>query len=80
MVQRMAWRRPGDKPVSEPMVVSLPTHICVSRPQWINAPVHFGNSQNGFKSIITPIESKPVMANSNKNRTSSQTLSDQDEN
>ena len=32
MVQVMAWRRPGDKPLSEPMVVSLPTHICVARP------------------------------------------------
>ena len=28
MVQIMAWRRPGDKPLSEPMMVSLPTHIC----------------------------------------------------
>ena len=27
MVQIMAWRRPGDKPLSEPMVVGLPTHI-----------------------------------------------------
>ena len=31
----MAWRRPGDKPLSEPMIVSLLTHICVTRPQWI---------------------------------------------
>ena len=37
MVQIMAWRRPGDKPLSEPMVVSLPTQICVARPQWVNA-------------------------------------------
>ena len=36
LVQIMAWRRPGDKPLSEPMVVSLPTHICVTRPQWVN--------------------------------------------
>ena len=36
LVQIMAWRRPGDKPLSEPMMVSLPTHICVSRPQWVN--------------------------------------------
>ena len=35
MVQIMDWRRPGDKPLSEPMVVSLPTHICVIRPQWV---------------------------------------------
>ena len=28
--------RPGDKPLSEPMMISLPTHICVTRPQWFN--------------------------------------------
>ena len=32
----MAWRRPGDKPSSEPMMVSLLTHICVTWPQWVN--------------------------------------------
>ena len=37
LVQIMAWRRPGDKPLSGPMMVRLPTHICVTRPQWINA-------------------------------------------
>ena len=31
----MAWRRPGDKPLSEPMIVRSLTHICVTRPQWI---------------------------------------------
>ena len=36
LVQIMAWRRPGDKPLSEPMMVSLLTHICVNRPQWVN--------------------------------------------
>ena len=36
LVQIMAWRRSGDKPLSEPMMVSLPTHICVIRPQWVN--------------------------------------------
>ena len=30
----MAWRRPGDKPLSEPMLVRSLTHICVTRPQW----------------------------------------------
>ena len=33
----MAWHRSGDKPLSEPMVVSLSTHICVTRPQWVNS-------------------------------------------
>ena len=32
----MAWRRPGDKPLSEPMVVRWLTHICVTRLQWVN--------------------------------------------
>ena len=36
LVQIMAWRRPGDKPLSEPMVVSLLMHICVTRPQWVS--------------------------------------------
>ena len=35
LVQIMAWHRPGDKPLSEPMMVRLPTHICVTRPQWV---------------------------------------------
>ena len=36
LVQIMAWRRSGDKPLSESMMVSLPTHICVTGPQWVN--------------------------------------------
>ena len=36
LVKIMAWRRPGDKPLSEPMMVRFPTHICVTRPQWVN--------------------------------------------
>ena len=35
LVQIIAWRRPGDKLLSELMVVSLLTHIFVSRPQWL---------------------------------------------
>ena len=36
LVQIMAWRRPGDKPLSEPMLVRLSTNICVSQPQSVN--------------------------------------------
>ena len=35
LVQIMAWRWSGDKPLSEPMIVSLLTHICLTRPQWV---------------------------------------------
>ena len=38
LVQIMAWRRLGDKPLSEPMIFSLLTHVCVTRPQWVNWP------------------------------------------
>ena len=43
LVQIMTWRRPGDKPLSEPMMVSLLTHICVTRPRWVNIlrPEHY---------------------------------------
>ena len=36
LVQIMASRWPGDKPLSEPMMVSPLMHICVTRPQWVN--------------------------------------------
>ena len=35
LVQIMAWRWPGNKPLSEPMMVRLLMHICVTRPQWV---------------------------------------------
>ena len=35
LVQIMAWRRPGNKPLSEVMMVCLLTHICVTRPQGV---------------------------------------------
>ena len=35
-VQIVAWRPPKDKPWSEPIIVSLLRHICVTRPQWVD--------------------------------------------
>ena len=37
LVLIMAWRPPGDKPLSEPMMIRLPTQICVTRPQCITS-------------------------------------------
>ena len=37
LVQIMAWRRSGDKPLSEPMMVRLLTHICATQPQWVKS-------------------------------------------
>ena len=44
LVQVMAWRRPGDKPLSEPMMVRLPTHTCVTRPHWVNLSNNYSNN------------------------------------
>ena len=35
LVLIMDWCCPGDKPLSEPMMVSLTIHICITRPQWV---------------------------------------------
>ena len=35
LVQMMAWRRAGDKPMSGPMMVSILTYICVTGPQQV---------------------------------------------
>ena len=45
LVQIMAWRRSGDIPLSDPMMVRLPTHICVTRPQWVKD-LCFDNEEN----------------------------------
>ena len=37
LFKKMAWRQSGDKPLSEQMMVSLLTHICVTRLQWIKS-------------------------------------------
>ena len=53
LVQVMAWRRPGDKPLTEPMVVGLLTHICVTRPQWV---ITWRHRQIAFVQMTLSIE------------------------
>ena len=53
LLQIMAWHRPGDKPLSEPMMVSVLKHIYVTRPQWVKPatggfPSHRGTSNVEF--------------------------------
>ena len=52
-VQIMAWRRLGYKPLSEQMVVSLLTQICVTRPQLRN--VFFRHFRHGINSYSLPV-------------------------
>ena len=35
LVQIMAWCWSGDKPLSEPIMFSILTYICITRPQWV---------------------------------------------
>ena len=37
LVQIMAWHRPGNKPLSEPMMVTLRMHICITWSQWVKS-------------------------------------------
>ena len=56
LVQIMAGRRPGDKPLSEPMMVNLLTHICVTRPQWLKMPLYSRINHWSCNSIVrTPL-------------------------
>ena len=43
LVQILAWPQLGDKPLSQPMMASLLTHICVTWPQWVNR-FHFSST------------------------------------
>ena len=55
LVQIMAWRRPGNKPLPELMMVNLLTHICVTRPQWVNAcPLKIHYCQQGYMGSCEP--------------------------
>ena len=58
LVQIMAWCRPGDKPSYESMMVDLMTHVCVTRPQWVNWPddvIQIGFRDSTKSSIVTTI-------------------------
>ena len=50
----MASRPPGDKPLTEPMMVILPTHICVTRPRWVNT-LRLRQNSSHFSDIIKVI-------------------------
>ena len=51
---------PGDKPLSEPMMVSLLTHICVTRPQWVDSVCHLCYYAVFFKRLDESVHlSKP---------------------
>ena len=63
LVQIMAWRRPGDKPLSEPMMVSLLTHICVTRPQWVKVVFCFRHVTPSHYRYALLFQEEPVNVN-----------------
>ena len=48
LVQIMAWHCPGDKPLSEPMMLISMTHICVTQPQWVKLMASMGRIQQYY--------------------------------
>ena len=60
LVQIMAWRRPGKKPLSEPMTVSLLTHICVTRPQWVKSKINIWQCYADSRCHICNLSSQSV--------------------
>ena len=71
LVQIMAWHRRGDKSLSEPMMVSLLTHICVTRPQWVK----LSYKANVFNLKNTITQMNMFMRTANKRRCYNITLS-----
>ena len=62
LVQIMAWRRLGDKPLSElsePVMVSLLAHICVTRPQWVNT-CHAAIISDTIRLFVFTLEAETV--------------------
>ena len=82
LVQILVWCRPGNKPLSEPMMVSLLTHICVTRPEWVNDVqsiwVLYDNILHGFVSfkLGSVVWLRDYRKVSNIRRTKSQNLND----
>ena len=63
LVQIMAWRRPGDKPLSEAMMVRLQTHVCVTQPQWVkiwSGRLQFKNTCSASESMCWKKVSAPI--------------------
>ena len=59
LVQIMAWRRPVDKPLSELMLFSLVTHICVTRHSVITLPCHgFVPNRHFTQPVTLPVTSE----------------------
>ena len=62
LVHTMVWCRSRDKPLSEPIMVSLLTHICVTRPPWANQFRHWWRYMTSQNLVIigSGIRDRPI--------------------
>ena len=61
LVKIMAWSRPGDKPLSEPITISLLTYMFITRPQWVNS-LWPSDSIWWTGSTLAQVQSTPVIS------------------
>ena len=69
LLQIIASCWPGDKPLSEPMIISLLTHICISQPQWVKGKLMSISIYHQF------IKKKTSMVDHNKRKLYRRTVS-----
>ena len=63
LVQIMAWRRPGDKPLSELMMFNLLMHVCITPLQWVKCPIMTGLLYQACpQAVCTPWHTNPVFS------------------
>ena len=58
----MAWQWPGDKQWSEPIIVNLLTHRCITRPQWVEHNIDCNDMIND-PSLRTKCSALPLKIN-----------------
>ena len=53
LVQIMTWHWPGNKLLSESMMIKLLTHVCVTRPQWVEVFIIDQNDSSSVNKITS---------------------------
>ena len=64
LVQIMAWRQPGNTPLSEPKMIILLTHICVTWPQWVKENVSLSFTCIFHSNFIEFVPKSPIVKKS----------------
>ena len=61
-VQILAWRRLGDKPLSEPIMIILLTHIYVTGPQWVKVKLNYVANYTSIQDHSTILNAVQLVA------------------